>query len=639
MNLLTIESFSKAYTDRLLFADAAFSIQEHEKIGIIGTNGMGKSTLLKIIAGQEECDQGQVIMGNHVKIAYLEQTPVLDPDMDVLSAALAGMDRQDMVLEAEAKAMLWQLELRDYGQKTGELSGGQKKRAALVNTLLQQVELLVLDEPTNHLDNEMSRWLEDYLISCRGALVMVTHDRYFLDRVVNRIVEVDHGRIYSYPGAYGEYVGLKMQRQNMELATERKRRSILKKELAWLARGARARATKQKAHIQRIEEMLGAEGPLEEARLSLSSVSSRMGKKTIELSGLCKAYGEKRLVEDFTYIFRRDDRIGIVGPNGSGKSTLLKMMVGEVEPDGGAVELGETIRIGYFAQDNVHMDEEMKAIEYVREVAEYIQTGDGKITASALMERFLFDGTLQWSRIGKLSGGERRRLYLLRILMQAPNVLILDEPTNDLDIQTLNVLEDYLDAFDGIVIVVSHDRYFLDRIVRRIFALEGEGQVQQYEGGYGDYLEARARRHPDRYLPDGQQRQPGKQADSQQRQPGKQADSQQRQPGKGIPADRGAAGENSRTGSRKKPSLLPQKLKFTYKEQQEFDTIDGEIAALEEKIAALDQQMEANATNSVKLRELMEEQEQAQQQLEEKMDRWVYLNDLAEQIESQNRNR
>jgi ATP-binding cassette subfamily F protein uup len=353
-----------------------------------------------------------------------------------------------------------------------------------------------------------------------------------------------------------------------------------------------------------------------------------MGKKTIELSGLCKAYGEKRLVEDFTYIFRRDDRIGIVGPNGSGKSTLLKMMVGEVEPDGGAVELGETIRIGYFAQDNVHMDEEMKAIEYVREVAEYIQTGDGKITASALMERFLFDGTLQWSRIGKLSGGERRRLYLLRILMQAPNVLILDEPTNDLDIQTLNVLEDYLDAFDGIVIVVSHDRYFLDRIVQRIFALEGEGQVQQYEGGYGDYLEARARRHPDRYLPDGQQRQPGKQAGS-----------QQRQPGKGIPADSGAAGETLRPGSRKKPSLLPQKLKFTYKEQQEFDTIDDEITALEEKIAALDQQMEANATNSVKLRELMEEQEQAQQQLEEKMDRWVYLNDLAEQIESQNRNR
>lgn len=614
MNLLTIDSFSKAYTDRVLFDNAAFSIQEHEKIGVIGTNGMGKSTLLKIIAGREECDQGQVIMGNHVKIAYLEQTPALNPQMDVLSAALAGMDDQDMVLVAEAKAMLRQLELGDYGQKVEELSGGQKKRVALVNTLLKQVELLVLDEPTNHLDNEMSRWLEDYLISYRGALVMVTHDRYFLDRVVNRIVEVDHGKVYSYPGAYGEYVGLKMQRQNMELATERKRKSILKKELAWLARGARARATKQKAHIQRIEEMLGMEGPLEEPQLAMSSVSSRMGKKTIELSGLSKSYGEKRLMEDFTYIFQRDDRIGIVGPNGSGKSTLLKMIVGEIPPDGGAVEMGETIRIGYFAQDNVHMDEEMKAIDYVREVAEYIQTRDGKITASALMERFLFDGTLQWSRIGKLSGGERRRLYLLRILMQAPNVLIFDEPTNDLDIQTLNVLEDYLDAFEGIVIVVSHDRYFLDRIVRRIFALEGEGQVQQYEGGYGDYLTARARRHPDRYLPDGQLRQPGRSG---------------REGEKAVP-------EDSLPGKRKKPNLMPQRLKFTYKEQQEFEGIDDEIAVLEDRIAELDRQMAANATNSVKLRELMESQEQARQQLEEKMDRWVYLNDLAERIESQN---
>lgn len=614
MNLLTIDSFSKAYTDRVLFDNAAFSIQEHEKIGVIGTNGMGKSTLLKIIAGREECDQGQVIMGNHVKIAYLEQTPALNPQMDVLSAALAGMDDQDMVLVAEAKAMLRQMELGDYGQKVEELSGGQKKRVALVNTLLKQVELLVLDEPTNHLDNEMSRWLEDYLISYRGALVMVTHDRYFLDRVVNRIVEVDHGKVYSYPGAYGEYVGLKMQRQNMELATERKRKSILKKELAWLARGARARATKQKAHIQRIEEMLGMEGPLEEPQLAMSSVSSRMGKKTIELSGLSKSYGEKRLMEDFTYIFQRDDRIGIVGPNGSGKSTLLKMIVGEVPPDRGAVEMGETIRIGYFAQDNVHMDEEMKAIDYVREVAEYIQTRDGKITASALMERFLFDGTLQWSRIGKLSGGERRRLYLLRILMQAPNVLIFDEPTNDLDIQTLNVLEDYLDAFEGIVIVVSHDRYFLDRIVRRIFALEGEGQVQQYEGGYGDYLTARARRHPDRYLPDGQLRQPGRSG---------------REGEKAVP-------EDGLPGKRKKPNLMPQKLKFTYKEQQEFEGIDDEIAVLEDRIAELDRQMAANATNSVKLRELMESQEQARQQLEEKMDRWVYLNDLAERIESQN---
>ncbi|MGN0426705.1 MAG: ABC-F family ATP-binding cassette domain-containing protein [Agathobacter sp.] len=615
MNLLTIENLSKAYTDRVLFQDAAFSIQDGEKIGVIGLNGMGKSTLLKILAGKEETDEGQVIMGNHVKIAYLEQTPQFEEHVTVLQAALAGMDINDMVLEAEAKSMLQQLDLPDYEQPVNQLSGGQKKRVALINTILQQVEILVLDEPTNHLDNEMSRWLEEYLISYRGAIVMVTHDRYFLDRVVSRIVEVDHGKIYSYPGSYAEYVGLKMQRQNMELATERKRKSILKKELAWLARGARARSTKQKAHIQRIENMLQAEGPLEEVQIEMGSVSSRMGRKTIELHGLSKSYGDKKLIEDFEYIFLKNDRIGIVGPNGSGKSTLLKMIVGEVEPDKGTIEVGETIRIGYFAQDNVHMDHEMKAIEYVREVAEYIQTGDGKITASALMERFLFDGTMQWSKIGKLSGGERRRLYLLRILMQAPNVLIFDEPTNDLDIQTLNVLEDYLDAFDGIVIAVSHDRYFLDRIVHRIFALEGDGHIQQYEGGYGDYLTARAERYPNRYLPDGSIRANEKSGQGEAR-----------------------TAEKKGTESidiRKKPNFSPQKVKFTYNEQREYERIDDDIAALEKKLESINAQITANATNSVKLKELMEEQELTQTALDEKMERWVYLNELAEQIEAQ----
>ena len=615
MNLLTIENLSKAYTDRVLFWDAAFSIQEGEKIGVIGLNGMGKSTLLKIIAGKEETDEGQVIMGNHVKIAYLEQTPQFEENVTVLQAALAGMDINDMVLEAEAKSMLQQLNLPDYEQPVNQLSGGQKKRVALINTILQQVEILILDEPTNHLDNEMSRWLEEYLISYRGAIVMVTHDRYFLDRVVSRIVEVDHGKIYSYPGSYAEYVGLKMQRQSMELATERKRKSILKKELAWLARGARARSTKQKAHIQRIENMLQAEGPLEDVQIEIGSVSSRMGRKTIELHGLSKAYGNKKLIEDFEYIFLKNDRIGIVGSNGSGKSTLLKMIVGEVEPDKGTIEVGETIRIGYFAQDNVHMDHEMKAIEYVREVAEYIQTGDGKITASALMERFLFDGTMQWSKIGKLSGGERRRLYLLRILMQAPNVLIFDEPTNDLDIQTLNVLEDYLDAFDGIVIAVSHDRYFLDRIVHRIFALEGDGHIQQYEGGYGDYLIARAKRYPNRYLPDGSIR--GNEKSGQ---------------GEAHTAEKK---ETEGKDIRKKPNFSPQKVKFTYNEQREYERIDDDIAALEKKLESINTQITANATNSVRLKELMEEQEQAQAALDEKMERWVYLNELAEQIEAQ----
>ncbi len=604
MNLLTIERFSKAYTDKILFHEASFHVQEGEKIGVIGTNGMGKSTLLKIIAGIEETDQGIVVMGNHVRIGYLMQTPVFSGDDTVLSAALAGLDTQDMVLVSDAKAMLNRLDLGDVEQPMNQLSGGQQKRVALVHVILQKVEILVLDEPTNHLDSEMAQWLEEYLVSYRGAVVMVTHDRYFLDCVVNRIVEVDYGKIYSYPGDYSQYVEQKIQRQNMELATERKRKSILRKELAWLARGARARATKQKAHIQRIEEMLGQEGPLEEQRVELSSVASRMGKKTIELKGISKAYGEKHLIDDFSYIFLRQDRIGIVGPNGSGKSTLLKLIMGEIQPDTGVIEMGETIRIGYFAQDNVHMDEEMKAIEYVREVAEYIQTNDGKITASALMERFLFDGTLQWSKIGKLSGGERRRLYLMRILIQAPNVLIFDEPTNDLDIQTLGILEDYLDAFDGIVITVSHDRYFLDRIATRIFAFEGEGQIQQYEGGYEDYLKARALRYPEKYGETGKTK---------------------------------ASTDITKTsGGEKKTSSKSRKLKFSYKEQREYETIDEEIAKLEKKNEDLEQEIEANATNSMKLGELMKEQEELQRMLEEKMDRWVYLNDLAQQIESQN---
>ncbi len=630
MNLLTIEKFSKAYTDRVLFEDAAFHIQEGEKIGVIGMNGMGKSTLLKIIAGIEETDTGEVIMGNHVKIGYLMQTPVFAEKATVLSAALSGLDEQDMVLVSDAKAMLNRLDLQDFDQPVEQLSGGQKKRVALVNTVLQKVEILVLDEPTNHLDNEMARWLEDYLISYRGAVVMVTHDRYFLDRVVDRIVEVDHGKIYSYPGTYAEYVGLKMQRQNMELATERKRKSILKKELAWLARGARARSTKQKAHIQRIEDMLGQAGPIEEQSVEMSSVASRMGKKTIELQGLSKAYDGQQLLSDFNYIFLKEDRIGIVGSNGSGKSTLLKMIVGEVQPDAGIIEIGETIKIGYFAQDNVHMDEDMKAIEYVREVAEYIQTNDGKITASALMERFLFDGTMQWSKIGKLSGGERRRLYLLRILMQAPNVLIFDEPTNDLDIQTLSILEDYLDAFTGIVIAVSHDRYFLDRIVNRIFAFEGNGHIQQYEGGYVDYLKARAQRYPDKYTEDGGLKQSvlikkGQTGGGQSSSSANAVGTAGMQQGDGV----------TEAGNKKKPNLTPQKLKFSYKEQREYETIDDDIAKLEEKLETLEKQIAANATNSVKLRELMAEQESTQNQLEEKMDRWVYLNDLAEQIEAQ----
>lgn len=618
MNILTAEHLTKAYTaERTLLSDAAFSLQEGEKVGVIGINGMGKSTLLKILAGVEEPDEGTVIMGNHVKIAYLEQTPVFEDTLTILKAALRGLEEQDMVLVSEAKSMLYQLGFTDTDQTVKHLSGGQKKRIALVNTVLQPVEILILDEPTNHLDNEMSQWLEDFLVKFKGAVVMVTHDRYFLDRVVDRIVEVEHGNIYSYPGSYADYVGLKMQRQNMELASERKRKSILKKELAWLARGARARSTKQKAHIQRIEDMLAADGPIEETSVEMNSLASRMGKKTIELNGLCKSYGDRKLIEDFTYIFLKQDRIGIVGPNGCGKSTLLKMILGQVMPDAGTVEIGETIKIGYFSQDNSHMEESMKAIEYVREVAEFIQTPDGKISASALMERFLFDGTMQWTPIGKLSGGERRRLYLMRILMGAPNVLILDEPTNDLDIKTLTILEDYLDSFDGIVITVSHDRYFLERLVKRIFAFEENGHLQQYEGGYLDYIRARKER----------QNAAASETNT----------SIDKGSAKGSRAQ-SAPGENAGDGTvngKGKPNFSQKKLKFSYKEQREYETIDDDIASLEEKVEQLDQEIIKNATNSVKLRELMEEKETAEAQLEEKMERWVYLNDLAEQIEAQ----
>lgn len=609
MNILTAEHLQKAYTEeRILLKDAAFSLQEGEKAGVIGVNGMGKSTLLKIIAGVEEPDQGNVIMGNHVKTAYLEQTPVLEDADSILKSALKGLDSQDGVLEGEARSMLHRLGFEDVDQPVKYLSGGQKKRVALVNVLLKPVEILILDEPTNHLDSEMSGWLEEYLVKFRGALVMVTHDRYFLDRIVNRIVEVEYGSIYSYPGSYADYVALKMQRQSMEQASERKRKSILKKELAWLARGARARSTKQKAHIQRIEDMLAAEGPIEEQAVQLCSAATRMGRKTIEVKGLSKTYGDRKLIQDFTYIFLKGERIGIVGPNGCGKTTLLKLILGQVAADSGVIEMGETVKIGYFSQDNSHMEESLTAIAYVREAAEYVDVGDGKISAAMLMERFLFDGTMQWTPIGKLSGGERRRLYLLRILMSAPNVLILDEPTNDLDIRTLTILEDYLDSFEGIVITVSHDRYFLERLTTRIFAFEEEGRLQQYEGGYLDYLRAREERAPELSIQDKKSR------------GNKKSEEQKKKEQKA---------RRDRNGAR------VQKLKFSYKEQREYDTIEDEIAALEEKLEGLDQKIMENATNSAKLSELTEEKNCAEAELEEKMDRWVYLNDLAEKIKAQ----
>ena len=594
MNLLTAEHIVKAYSERVLLNDVNFSIQQGEKVGVIGTNGMGKSTLLKIIAGVEEADQGEIIKGNKVHIRYLPQTPVFEKNMTALEAVLQGNvnDLNQWSAESEAKTILQELDLDDYEQKITELSGGQKKRVALANAILAPVEILILDEPTNHLDDEMSQWLEEYLIKFRGAVLLVTHDRYFLDRVVTRIVEVDKGKLYSYPGSYSEFVRLKAERQNMEIASERKRQSILRTELEWLHRGARARSTKQKAHIERIEQMQEQKAPEKEVQVQMSSIASRLGKKTIEVNAVQKSYGEKCLFDEFSYIFLKNDRIGIIGPNGCGKSTLIKIITGNLKPDSGTVEIGDTIKIGYFSQENEYMDESLKAIEYVKEVGEYVHTVNGIISASQIMEQFLFDGTMQWTQISRLSGGEKRRLYLLRILMSQPNVLILDEPTNDLDIQTLTILEDYLDAFDGIVITVSHDRYFLDRIVRRIFAFEN-GHIRQYEGNHSDYLLARP--------------EPMKKSVSLEVKPEKE----------------------------KTQKVKTQKLKFSYKEQKEFETIDEDIEKLEHAIADKDRLIGLNASDFVKLNQLTTEKEELENKLEEKMERWEYLNELNEKIQQQ----
>ena len=610
MNLFTMENITKSYTDRILLDDVGFSINENEKIGVIGVNGMGKSTLLKVVAGIEEADAGKISMGNQVKICYLPQTPVFTPGTTILQAAVGGnMEEWNRwTIEADARSMLNQLGFADYEEKVEHMSGGQKKRVALVNALLTPADILILDEPTNHLDNAMSEWLENYLISFRGAVLMVTHDRYFLDRIATRIVEVDKGKLYSYPGNYAKFVELKEERQNMALATERKRKSLLRTELEWLHRGARARSTKQKAHIDRIQAMQEMKDIQEEKQVLLTSTASRMGNKTIELSDISKSYGNHLLIRDYNYIFLKNDRIGIIGPNGCGKTTLLKIINGIVKPDTGTIEIGQTIRIGYFSQENEYMDDSMKVIDYVKEAGEYIQTSDGRITASQMLERFLFEGAIQWSKIEKLSGGEKRRLYLLRILMSAPNVLILDEPTNDLDIQTLTILENYLDGFDGIIIVVSHDRYFLDRTVRRIFAFEGEGAIRQYEGGYSDYLIRKELEG----LPDMTVKSMGV--------------------GSAVQTEKSGS-ENSAEDSRATWKKHDKKLKFSYKEQREVEMIDEEITALQEKIEVLDAHMPENASNSVKLNELLEKKEEVSQQLDEKMDRWVYLNDLNEQIQ------
>lgn len=624
MNLLTMEHITKAYTDRVLLNDVAFSINENEKIGVIGINGMGKSTLLKVAAGIEPYDEGKISIGNQVKICYLPQTPEFEEGTTVLRAAIADNvnELNQWTIEADARSMLNKLGFYDYDEKVEHMSGGQKKRIALVNALLTPADILVLDEPTNHLDNAMSEWLEEYLIGFRGAILMVTHDRYFLDRVATRIVEVDQGKLYSYPGNYSEFVKLKAERQDMALATERKRKSLLRTELEWLGRGARARSTKQKAHIDRIKAMQEIKDIQEEKKVVLDSVASRMGNKTIELQNISKSYGARKLIDDYSYIFLKNDRIGIIGPNGCGKTTLLKIINGIVKPDNGTIEIGQTIRIGYFSQENEYMDASMKVIDYVKEVGEYVTTSDGKITASQMLERFLFDGAMQWSKIEKLSGGEKRRLYLMRVLMSAPNVLILDEPTNDLDISTLTILEDYLDHYQGIVIIVSHDRYFLDRTVNRIFAFEDGGVLKQYEGGYTDYaLKAGEAAQCNLSVQDGivGSSNTGLKANAD------------------VSAD-GAAETGGRAAYDNYRANRERKLKFSYKEKMEYETIEQDILDLEEKLESLDNEMAANATNSKRLSELAAEREQTEADLEHKMERWEYLEELAEKINAQNEN-
>lgn len=603
MNILNIEHVSKVFGEKVIFDDVTYGVHQGDKIGIIGINGTGKTTILKIIAGLEEPDEGQVITQNGLRITYLPQNPEFPPNATILDYVADGKWQKDWATASEAANVLNKLGITNHEEKIEHLSGGQKKRVALARTLVNPADVLILDEPTNHIDNEMASWLEDYLQKFKGALIMVTHDRYFLDRVTNKILEISHGKLYSYEANYSKFLELKAQREEMELAGERKRQSVLRMELEWAKRGCRARSTKQRARLERLETLKNGVAPVRDQNVEMDSVETRMGKKTIELHHVSKSFGEKKVIDDFDYIILRNQRLGIIGPNGCGKSTLMKMIAGILKPDAGEIEWGDTIKIGYFAQKVPDMDRNLRVIDYIREVAEYIPTKDGKISASMMLERFLFDSAMQYTPVEKLSGGEKRRLYLLKVLMEAPNVLLLDEPSNDIDIPTLTILEDYLDSFSGIVVAVSHDRYFLDNMADRIFAFEGEGRLVQYEGGYTDYLEAYERKQS-------------------------------------VSSQGGTSAETEKKSSRNDwKQNRKEKLKFSYKEEREFETIDEDIEKLEEKIASLEADMMKNATNSGKLREIVEEKEAAEKALEEKMDRWVYLNDLAERIAAQKEER
>ena len=611
MNLLNLEKITKAYHNQNMLDQIDFSLAEGEKVGVIGINGTGKSTLLKMIAGLVEPDEGKVTMANRVHIRYLPQNPVFEENTTVLECILKDnrTEENQWSIEAEAKTMCAELGIADWNEPIQNLSGGQRKRVALAAVLLAPAEILILAEPTNHLDSTMSEWLENFLKKKKSALIMVTHDRYFLDSVCNRIVEIDHAKLYSYQTNYSGFLQAKQERLSSEKASERKRQSILRVEIQWMQRGARARSTKQKAHIQRYEALRDQKAPQEDSSVIMSSASTRMGRSTIELSHLSKSFGDKKVLDDFSYTFLRRDRIGFVGENGSGKTTLMKMIMGEVQPDCGTIEIGQTIKIGYYAQEIceedrdtiAYMDPDMRVIDYIRNTAEYVNTPDGPLTASQMLENFLFPGEKQYALIGKLSGGEKRRLNLLRVLMEAPNVLILDEPTNDLDIRTMTILEDYLDHFDGIVITVSHDRYFLDRIVERIFAFEGNGKIVQYEGGFTDY-----------------------QAKLIEREMSEQTTS------KDSKADKGVKKKETN-----KDWKQERKRKFSYQEQKDWETIEDTIADLESQLESIEDEMSKCATDFVQLNELAQKKTEVENSLEERMERWMFLTELKAEIDGE----
>ncbi len=634
MNLLSIEDLSKAYGEKVLFGQITFGIDDGDKIGLIGVNGTGKSTFLQVIAGVEQADGGKIVAGNSVRIEYLPQNPAFDVKATVLEQVFKGlspvmqvlrayeqalteaqqypedgerqkrlialsqqMDNQNAwQLESEAKAILTKLGIEDFAAPVGTLSGGQRKRVALASALINPADLLILDEPTNHIDNDTVAWLEQYLHKRKGALLMITHDRYFLDRVTNRIIELDKGKLYTYTGNYSQFLESKAGREEQQEASERKRQNILRNELAWIRRGAQARSTKQKARIERFEELSAQTPEAGNGQIEIVAGASRLGRKTVELEQISHGFGDKQLITDFNYIVLKDDRVGIVGPNGSGKSTLLNMIAGTLIPDKGTVAVGQTVKIGYFSQESSEMNQDLRVIEYIREEAHFLPAADGgTISAAQLLERFLFPPNLQWTPIAKLSGGEKRRLYLLRVLMSAPNVLLLDEPTNDLDIQTLTILEDYLDDFPGAVIVVSHDRYFLDRIADKVFAFEGQGRITQYPGNYSDY-QARI----------------------------SVVEAETNDKAKPIVDKQPAAGD--------KPKERPQKL--TFKEQREYEQIDGVIAGVEQELVQVAKGINGAGSNFELLQELTGRQQELEAQLDELLNRWTYLNELVEALQN-----